>query len=576
MIILYYINCSACSQNTVYSNDKSCSSLSVDDEKTQICIKNPSSFGCKQITSCEQATYVDSYEKCSRLSVNPSRINTHVCIKNPDKSKNNCIESNICTQIEYGATSEICSKMSVSKDNHACIKGQTKINAILCEKLLKKLYGLSEEENLIFLLGNKLVKHEEIKELNEQTLIFSTSLGAFLPIVNCINDKTVNSAGCQEYDLCQNSNKCQEIVVPKNNIDNNDKNNSCTQLEYGGNDEVCSKLSVSKDKMNTHVCILDSPKLNLILCEKTLKKKYGLSDKEELIILMNNGDYQIFSSSLGLFLPLTDCYNNMTIYAATQCKEENICTNVNYINSDSDCSKLTVSSENSNTHMCVKNPLKSSKNCIESNKCNDVKYGGTNDICSKLISSNGKICIKDQSSEGCKETDSCLEAKFVISNSQCSSLKISDSSYIKSCIKDPNGNGCIEQKFNCEEKTTGASDEICEKLLLNDNTKKCIKNKDGNNCMLINYCDYAIGESIEECGKYPVKKFGNICVKKKDENNCIEVKEAEKDKESDIEENKDLDESKAFDISTEKINSPKNSGYLLNISFILLYLLFIL
>ena len=94
--------------------------------------------------------------------------------------------------------------------------------------------------------------------------------------------------------------------------------------------------------------------------------------------------------------------------------------------------------------------------------------------------------------------------------------------------------------------------------------------------MLINYCDYAIGESIEECGKYPVKKFGNICVKKKDENNCIEVKEAEKDKESDIEENKDLDESKAFDISTEKINSPKNSGYLLNISFILLYLLFIL
>jgi hypothetical protein len=62
-----------------------------------------------------------------------------------------------------------------------------------------------------------------------------------LQIVNCINDKTVNSAGCQEYDLCQNSNKCQEIVVPKNNIDNNDKNNACTQLEYGGNDEVCSK-----------------------------------------------------------------------------------------------------------------------------------------------------------------------------------------------------------------------------------------------------------------------------------------------------------------------------------------------
>lgn len=287
-------------------------------------------------------------------------------------------------------------------------------------------------------------------------MIFSTSLGGFLPLKICIDDITVSHVGCQEYDLCQNSSKCDQIEAPKNNIDNNDKNSACTKLEYGGNDEVCSKLSASKDKMNTHVCILGNPKLNLALCEKTLKKKYGISDKEELIIIANNGDYQVFSSSLGLFLPLNDCYNNGTIYTAIQCEEENICINANYANSDSECLKLTVSSENASTHICVKNPLKNSNNCIKSNKCNDAKYGGTNDICSKLISSNGKICIKDQSSEGWKETVSCLEAKYVISNSQCLSLKISDSSLIKSCIKDPNGNGCIEQKFNCEERTIGA------------------------------------------------------------------------------------------------------------------------
>ena len=65
-------------------------------------------------------------------------------------------------------------------------------------------------------------------------------------------------------------------------------------------------------------------------------------------------------------------------------------------------------------------------------------------------------------------------------------------------------------------------------------------------------------------------------MKKKDENKCTEVKEAEKDKESDIGEKKDLDETETIDQSTEKINTSKNSGYLLNISFILLLLLFTL
>ena len=37
---------------------------------------------------------------------------------------------------------------------------------------------------------------------------------------------TVSHVGCQEYDLCQNSSKCDKIEVPKNNIDNNDKNSA--------------------------------------------------------------------------------------------------------------------------------------------------------------------------------------------------------------------------------------------------------------------------------------------------------------------------------------------------------------
>lgn len=324
LIILYYTKGSACTTYTLYNDDKSYSKLSVDNEKTQVCIKNPSSFGYKQIASCTQATYVDSYEKCSRLSVSSSKINTHVCIKNPDKSKNNCIESNICSQIEYGATSEICSKMSVSKDNYICEKSPSKVNTILCEKFLKQKYGLSNEEELI------LIKDDKISNFTEGKIdfaFFSTSLGSFFPWDDCIKNITTYNVGCKEFD-CQNSNlnsnKCIKVTVPTNNIDN-ELQSDCTKLENGATDEICSKLSVSKDKINTHVCIKDTPKLNMALCEKFIKKKYGLSDKKELITVQGDreGDYILFSTSLGAFLPINLCYNDVTIYTS-KCKEENI------------------------------------------------------------------------------------------------------------------------------------------------------------------------------------------------------------------------------------------------------------
>ena len=62
--------------------------------------------------------------------------------------------------------------------------------------------------------------------------------------------------------------------------------------------------------------------LDISECEKILKKKYGLSDEESLMIIKgdtlkelseqylgNQVDYQLFSTSLGAFLPLSDCKN---------------------------------------------------------------------------------------------------------------------------------------------------------------------------------------------------------------------------------------------------------------------------
>ena len=266
----------------------------------------------------------------------------------------------------------------------------------------------------------------------------------------------------------------------------------CSEITYGATNEICSKLSVSPDKINTHICILGPKDYGgLSECEAILKKKFRFSNDEELIIIkpdfinelnLNtdlNDEYHIFSVSLGAFLPTSEC-------KLEKCIEENICTKVKYVNSDDQCSKLEVSTDNLNTHVCIKNPEINSKNCIETNICTNVKYGGTNEKCGKLLSShNEKTCVKDPLSEGCKETDLCIEAKYVNSFYKCSLLKVSDPN-IKYCVKDSNSNGCIEQILNCEQKIKDATEEICDKLETNDNKKKCIKNKDGNNCILIN------------------------------------------------------------------------------------------
>lgn len=352
MLSLEYTNCSACSQNTQSTTDEECLKLAVDDDTTQVCIKNPSSNGCKQTDLCNKNIKHVSNEICSKLSVSSSNINTHVCIKS--------------------------------------------INMTECQIFLKKKYGLNKDEELM------IIKGDLIASLNESS----------------------NS----------------------DNIEN----------------------------------------------------------------------YVLFSISLGAFLPLDDCYF---------CKEEDLCTNVKYIDSDEKCRKLKTVSFNTN-NQCIKNPEPNAKNCIETNNCTDIKIGATKEICANLNANNGKVCIKDQSNDSCKETDLCQEIQYINSAELdiCSSFKVSDSSYMK-CVKDLNNQGCVETKFKCEEKETinNVSDELCNKLETNDNTEKCIKNSNGNNCKLIKYCNYAEGGNNNECEKFPVQNQDNICIKKKKENKCVEV-----------------------------------------------------
>ena len=82
-LIISYINCSACSNNKDASDDETCSNLEVDNENTQVCIKNVSSKGCKQTTICTEALFVNSDDKCSRLNVDSFKKETYIVLKIP-------------------------------------------------------------------------------------------------------------------------------------------------------------------------------------------------------------------------------------------------------------------------------------------------------------------------------------------------------------------------------------------------------------------------------------------------------------------------------------------------------------
>ena len=97
-----------------------------------------------------------------------------------------------------------------------------------------------------------------------------------------------------------------------------------SQIIIGNN--ISIELTTFKLELEKLSKILDggeSPKnsiLDLSKCEALLKKKYGISDEEDLMIvkgelleklseayLGNAVEYQIFSTSLGAFLPISDC-----------------------------------------------------------------------------------------------------------------------------------------------------------------------------------------------------------------------------------------------------------------------------
>ena len=280
----------------------------------------------------------------------------------------------------------------------------------------------------------------------------------------------------------------------------------------------------------------------------------------------------------------------------TSCKEEKLCQYYNEGTNDEECRQYYV--ENKNT-ACIKNP-NSNLGCIEKELCTSVENGVGVDCSAYPVSQKNmkthvckNIANSGSSSKACEEVlisnIECLKAEKGDNDEQCSKYKVSNAS--KKCIKNPSpiiSSGytvCIEIDISeCQLKNSGIiNDEECNILSVeNSEEQKCVKNPDGDNCIILSYCEYANGNSDDDCAKYALKdEEKNVCVKSKYANKCIEI---EKIEEIDIEES---EEDTTNDISSDnqdnnednnKEDKDRNSGYFINIifSFVFINCFFIL
>ena len=180
--------------------------------------------------------------------------------------------------------------------------------------ILGNLCGLNERTGIILLrnplgLKNPYDLLNNTANLNQiySSKIFEYILSSYDVDVNSVKKNINNYIGNGKvYNLPESK------VIIGNNIS---IELSSVRLEL----EKLVKLLNGDKEVNKNISAIDLTK-----CQTLLKKKYGLPDEEDLLILKgdliqklseanqyfsNEVEYQLFSTSLGAFLPLIDCKN---------------------------------------------------------------------------------------------------------------------------------------------------------------------------------------------------------------------------------------------------------------------------
>ena len=328
-----------------------------------------------------------------------------------------------------------------------------------------------------------------------------------------ISAENKSTHACVENTEKDHTHKCKEINLC-----------SIVPLPTGSDEVDCSKYPVSEENAETHSCIKATSGSYAckeeFMCEKAetgdsdddcVKYPVDLDKKDTHICIKNDGEGPV-------------------------CKEELLCSKAQEGASDYECKKYPVSPEKKAQYGCIKNPAANSVGCIEEKLCTSViKEADVTVDCSKYPLSDANklthacVAVTDAAtgSAACKEEEIlCKTAKNGENNEQCSHYKISaENSENYKCIKNfdtaEDAAACIEQ-LKCELQTTGATDEICSKLAVDDDEQEtCVKN--GDKCTILTYCEYGIETSDEVCANYALKNKNNKCVKKSDEDKCEEV-----------------------------------------------------
>ena len=130
--LLISIFCSECTDKESPLNDEECNNLGVD-ENNKVCVRRQSEGPCVETDVCTEVKYTATPEICSNLKVSDEKDETYACSKNSADGSTDCIEANKCIEILYVKNEGDCSKFIISdenKDTHSCIKNPDGNNCI--------------------------------------------------------------------------------------------------------------------------------------------------------------------------------------------------------------------------------------------------------------------------------------------------------------------------------------------------------------------------------------------------------------------------------------------------------------
>ena len=542
-----------------------------DHSETHVCIPAEEATGeggaaaphCQEQYLCEKILKTDPGEKtCSKyiLSEENRGKETHTCVDNTDsnpESTNACKEIPYCSHVKSSATEKDCSNYPLlEEEGTVCIPKEGDDTYICQEKYLCDYVpkGTTEDcKNFIIpddqkhthqckslssdpKYNCKAVQYEcnEVPKITgETTITCSTFLDTTKTETHvCIEDTTSATNQCKEMKLCSKvestdmtgisdcsksfyydkenvgcklntqTNKCEEVIL-------------CTKATTETEGE-CSDYATSDEN---HVCIDGDTTTRCV--EKALCEGARASGSEEI----QCSTYEVKAKNKDTHI----CIKNTV--GDNPCKEMMLCEKNIEGATDEECKNYPVTPSKSDDYVCIAKGAE--LGCKEEQLCTSVPKGDNVDCSNYPVKDSNKVCnpIANPTEKACEEIAiseiNCADAKKGESDEQCSKYK--KSSENKKCIKNTatttGASPCIEKEISaCELKTSGATDDICKDLAVEiTGEQKCVKDSTADKCMLIAYCDYAIGNSDADCKNFPLKDSTKECKKKSDANKCQEV-----------------------------------------------------